>query len=135
MSAAETIRRAARFMRERAAQADPGPWRYLSSGSSREEAGHRAGSESTWISAGFRSTLHVECRDFGRQAAIDADHFASWHPAVALAVADWLDDVATGWPWQTAEEVRDPDGFPLAFEESADRRALHLAKTYLGETP
>lgn len=25
----------------------------------------------------------------------DAEHIASWHPAVALAVADWLDDIAT----------------------------------------
>jgi hypothetical protein len=30
--------------------------------------------------------------DYGRDAI--AEHIASWHPGVALAVADWLDQIA-----------------------------------------
>ena len=48
----------------------------------------------------------------------DAEHIASWHPAVALAVADMLDDAAAyyeGWPNFV------PD------------RVLDVAQAYLGE--
>jgi hypothetical protein len=31
----------------------------------------------------------------GSRNTADAEHIASWHPAVALAVADWLDDTDT----------------------------------------
>ena len=47
-----------------------------------------------------------------------AAHIASWHPAVALAVADWLADEAAGA--QTAT------GQPTA-------HALAVARAYLGE--
>jgi len=49
----------------------------------------------------------------------NADHIASWHPAVALAVADWLDVTAKNSAPYRAE-------FP---------QALAVARTYLGEQP
>ncbi len=46
----------------------------------------------------------------------DAEHIASWHPDVALAVADWLDDEAE---WMEAgSSVQGP--------------GLALARAYLG---
>lgn len=33
-------------------------------------------------------------RLIGGMDAPDSDHYSSWHPAVALAVADWLDRTA-----------------------------------------
>ena len=50
----------------------------------------------------------------------NAEHIASWHPAVALAVADWLDDEADCW---------DP-----SFDGIAHYRAYIVATTYLGES-
>ena len=46
----------------------------------------------------------------------DAEHIASWHPAVALAVADWLETTA-----------RDVGTSSLAFHAAAD-----AARAYLG---
>ena len=48
----------------------------------------------------------------------DAEHIASWHPAVALAVADWLDRVA-----ETSDVV--------GAEPSPDMTAV--ARAYLGD--
>lgn len=65
MSAA-VLREAAALMRERAEAATPGPWTY-------EDAPN-----------GFPPMVD-------KPHLSDAEHIASWHPAVALAVADWLD--------------------------------------------
>lgn len=48
----------------------------------------------------------------------DAEHIASWHPAVALAVADWLDKEAA---W-----------VDLGAANSPDNEALAVARAYLG---
>jgi hypothetical protein len=61
---ADTLRRAAALMRERAEATDD--WY----------------SAQAWATASPMS-LPIE--------PADAEHIASWHPAVALAVADWLD--------------------------------------------
>lgn len=53
----------------------------------------------------------------GFQAA--ATHIASWHPAVALAIADWLDEVA----WRS-------EHFPKQYR--AAKHALAVATAYLG---
>jgi hypothetical protein len=53
------------------------------------------------------------------------EHIASWHPAVALAVADWLDDEAADteeWNEQTGES------------RPVNPYALAVARAYLGET-
>jgi hypothetical protein len=75
VSDVETLREAARLMRERAEDATPGPW--SADGFAVEEDNEATVVIAQWL----------------RQ---DATHIASWHPAVALAVADWLDAVAKG---------------------------------------
>lgn len=103
MSDASILREAAALMRERALAATPerwmtdGPW---------------------WVDPPGEpiSETTVECRTGvttypGRHLIVaggwetrdeDMQHIASWHPAVALAVADWLDheaDMADGWEY------------------------------------
>jgi hypothetical protein len=100
---AETLRRAAALMRERAEAATPGPWIGEYSG----HTGHVVmDAESTSALDHVASCSHY-------RAAFDSEHIASWHPTVALAVADLLDVIAT-WDW-----VADPE-------------ALAVARAYLG---
>lgn len=78
---AEKLREAARLMRERAEAAKGSPWEFS------EEPGR------------WSSEWAIFSADAGHDFAMcesddDAAHIASWHPAVALAVADWLDDAA-----------------------------------------
>lgn len=108
MSAPEVLRRAATLMRERAAAAVPGPWRidneihaeaiYSANGTDVVSGGRWGGEASV-----FNDTA-------------DAIHIASWHPAVALAVADWLDRSAQCW----------------GATEYLDHQALTVASAYLG---
>jgi hypothetical protein len=79
---AEILRKAAALMRERAeAATNDGQW-FAASGL----GGPSVISEDSlgdWLgNIAERTSEH------------DAQHIASWHPAVALAVADWLDMVA-----------------------------------------
>ena len=58
----------------------------------------------------------------------DAEHIASWHPAVALAVADWLDATAV-----RVEAAREPkDGGARNHGWRGSRQALAVARAYLG---
>lgn len=92
---AETLRRAASLMRDRA-----------------EAAG---ATEGWW---GIEPLVRALDGTFSPpDARADAKHIASWRPAVALAVADWLDDAAT---------LADETG-------RIDRHALAVARAYLGE--
>lgn len=70
------------------------------------------------------SPANISCgSDFGPGVDdADAEHIASWHPAVALAVADWLDRVASMWDTTS--------GFPPFDVLAVD--ALYVANTYLG---
>lgn len=74
-------------MRERAEAATPGPW----------EARHGGYS---WIALYDDEDSIPEGESLpsfepgGSATPADAEHIASWHPAVALAVADWLDAAA-----------------------------------------
>jgi hypothetical protein len=105
-TAVETLREAARLMRERAQAAQAiadviGDW---------------------WSDEGLRDAFAAVTGDVDvpmTGAAEDAAHIASWHPAVALAVADWLDLVADGL---TELDVRTLPG----------DRALAVARAYLG---
>lgn len=69
-------------MRSRAEAANEGPWA--------PETNHSGYHQDIWseLGAGRRFQLG------GDFVPPDAEHIASWHPAVALAVADWLDSVA-----------------------------------------
>lgn len=80
----------------------------------------------------------------------DAEHIASWHPAVALAVADWLEAEATsldamerfqaatvkqeaGWTARGAGiSVREHDDGTLSISTDTSAAALTVARAYLG---
>lgn len=63
-----------------------------------------------------------------------ADYFASWHPAVALAVARLLDDTAETWEMcdQDAAFRRGVHTIAVGYTRE---HALNLARAYLGESP
>ena len=109
---AETIRRAASAMRKRAekAQCDgmsASPWRV-------GEAGDCGCCEKVTDAAG---SMIASVDD--RQSA----HIASWHPAMALAVADWLDAAAR------VAELTEAQGARL----HPEAHAFKVARAYLGE--
>ena len=107
---ADTLRKAAALMRERAQAATPGPWEF------RPRRGFESVNENP-ATIGFRDTAgyFVMLREGTWATEGDMGYIASWHPAVALAVADWLDNAARLWPY---------DGQP----------ALAVARAYLGES-
>jgi hypothetical protein len=81
VTAVEEIRRAAALMRERATKATPSPW---------EAEENTAVVAPNYGDDGW--TVFYD-EDAHRR---DITHIASWHPAVALAVADLLDTLAVG---------------------------------------
>lgn len=98
---AETLRRAAALMRERAEGSTAGPWI-----AAEQTHGEWFGIQSQWTALG---TAYER---------VEAQHIASWHPAVALAVADWLLDASY--------EASGDDGW-------THPEALAVAQAYLGE--
>lgn len=120
MSPAETLRKAAKLMRERAGAATPGPWHAHSSGDVCDDwfvTSRDYGLVSTGINDGPDDSLVLVERD-----QRDAAHIASWHPGAALAVADWLESLS-GIEWIERE--------PPPFVELT--HALNVARAYLGE--
>ena len=124
MSDVDLIRRAAALMRERAEAATPGPW-----------SQHTAeAAADTVIFAGREWVTNIEnCPSIGEhmrtpggsictdQALPNGEHIASWHPAVALAVADLLERSAR------TKFVTFGGGLHV------DQDALAVARAYLGE--
>lgn len=105
----DTIRRAAAAMRERAEAATPGTWM--------PDPDEEVGTAEVIIEEyECHEVARISC-DFGTDAA----HIASWHPAVALAVADWLEVVAGYGEPQPGHGTRNFDA------------ALVAARAYLGE--
>jgi hypothetical protein len=100
---AEVLREAAALMRERAEAATPGPW--IWDGYHKEMF---TGPQVNGCCAGDGWFDHWQ----------DAEHIASWHPAVAHAVADLLDRAAD-----------DHDATPCP----AIAGALAVARAYLNE--
>lgn len=96
---ADLLRRAAALMRERAEQVEAGEW-------------YDATDELVWA-------LNENCGTLSAYA--DADHIASWGPAVALAVAEAMDSTA-----RTIERGK----LPL----SRDIALIRAARAYLGES-
>lgn len=115
MSAAETLREAAALMRERAEMVTSGAqW----------TDGHY------WITDYDPSDPSGQTamqRLIGGMDSPDAGHYSSWHPAVALAVADWLDHCAQFARWR--EHVGDGPTADLI------DRAVATATAYLGASP
>jgi len=135
----ETLRRAAALMRERAGAVRPSPWwvhytdpdmvwwgdqervRDLDANPSATDAEI----EETWNHAGDLVTVPGDPALPSTTAL--AEHIASWHPAVALAVADMLEAVAA---------YRDFNERLLAVDDAevfCEREALAVARAYLGE--
>jgi hypothetical protein len=117
----ETLRRAAALMRERAEVTTPGPW------ITHEMDSIFVGNQADGRTSGLWAIVHSssDCLADMKPAAADrvradAEHIASWDPVVALAVADWLDWVAT---------ALDDDGHPYPNEVLA----LAVARAYLGD--
>lgn len=81
---AELLRRAASLMRERAEGATPGPWEVYS-------GPRKMYVESVAAEDASGNPVPI-MQSIDRGAFADVGHIASWHPVVALAVADWLDD-------------------------------------------
>jgi hypothetical protein len=118
---AETLKRAAKLMRERAEAATAGPWEHpleneVTYGYRQAGGRHVA----TWIANTDAGDGDIS----EEQSLANAEHIASWHPGVALAIADALDNEA-----HAAELVGgDADAVNLP-----DERILKVALTYLGE--
>ncbi len=122
---AEVLREAAALMRERAERATTHtPWQLLGPDDDRAEP---------WTVA---STHPVGDRTYVCQDARHAgEHIASWHPAVALAVADWLDETA-----RRHDEILDNfvEGSRVGAVSAAENvtaytQAVSVARTYLGK--
>lgn len=85
MSAAE-LRQASETLRERAEDANPGPW--------------IAGGNAVRIRNGMALALTHDTRwddSDADQKRKDARYIATMHPGVGLALADWLDAMAAVW--------------------------------------
>lgn len=102
MSDIQLLRQAAALMRDRAKGATPGPWYDATAGRVRALPDHAV----------------VAITPVDSIADNDGAHIASWHPAVALAIANWLDSSAF---LQENDQGCDPD-------------AIAVAAAYLGES-
>lgn len=116
---ADILRRAAALMRERAEAATDGGYGW--------RLGDLPGANEVWANrdaAGWDAFMVATTTtrlnpNPGARGHADAQHIASWHPGVALAVADWLDIAADA----------------LCDEDVTYPEALAVARTYLGEQP
>lgn len=128
---AELLRRAAAEMRKKAETATPGDWNPW--GHAEPEEGCRCMScyEPSWSweidkidgpdclnSSDCLHVMHIKYED--------ADYISSWHPAVAMAVADWLDETADSWDLYGGSEGAARDAVRFAYI-----RALDVARAYL----
>jgi len=113
----EALRRAAALMRERAEAATPGPWLAgLGAYVEIPEGDEEPSIADTW---GHRG---------------NAEHIASWHPAIALAVADWLDTAGADL-WAHGPLCECGSGCLDCDDDMWQphvRRALAVARAYLG---
>lgn len=126
MNPVERFRAAATRLREVAADATTGPWSVTREHLTHPEAGADVqGAGGRWVAS--------DCDGYqGGCLPADADYIAMMHPPVALALADWLDDLAAGWPWDDDGTCVWDDGTPMRLEESPDTHALAVADAVLG---
>lgn len=117
---AELLRRAAALMRERANDATGSPWQHIPT---EDEAGC---SDAYVIALTGHSSIGEDVGE--SMTPEDAQHIASWHPAVALAVADWLEDEADQIP-PGATHAMTGGGMEIPIAEAP---AVRAARAYLG---
>lgn len=144
-SAVDTLREAARVMRERAECATSGRWKSWGM----EVRADIDGTSNLDTSLPVASTYSTNTE--GRLRTFDADHIIGMQPAVALTVADWLDaEAATrgqmepfadlinaaisrkGGPESFIRFGRNKDG-EVAMVTDTLNAALTVARTYLGQ--
>lgn len=133
MSDLDEIREAAVLMRCRALDATPGPW------STSPKAAY--GSVVSQHADGLLDNGALDFEVYGGYligesiTTANREHIAGMHPAVALAVADWLNTAAADlWahgPLHCADGCIECDDDLWAPHV---RAALNLARTYLGRT-
>lgn len=119
---AEILRRAAALMRERAEAADSAPWTQDSSVRGDTVIFNASGHWVTNVTSGRTYAEQVVTFDHEER---NGEHIASWHPAVALAVADLLDDLA---------ETEERNHREMGFSPIDIGRHLAVARAYLGES-
>ncbi len=126
---ADVLRRAAALMRERAQAATPGPW--VRSGSSIETDHECSPGHGCWpVGDTYSGTMPDGSKQPASLIRADAEHIASWHPAVALTVADWLEAEAKFCDESPFYADLDTD------DERADflEKPLAVARAYLAES-
>ena len=109
---AETLRRAAALMRERASGCQPRRWHWEALGEKRYPQRVSSDGNVAIIAETFIDPAH---------RPYEAEHIASWSPPVALAVAGWLDIEAA------------IAGRGLPDDSGSVHPALRVARAYLGE--
>ena len=110
----DILRRAAALMRGRAEAATPSPWR-LNADERCVRHPWDDSPDSGWI-------LWDDSMEHSEDLS-DGEHIASWHPAVGLAVADWLDATA---------DTRDDPYYRENYDDLM-RPAIAVARAYLNE--
>lgn len=142
---AETLRRAAAEMRRCARMAEPGRWKLWGMSVMADPEGTSNVADAIDVARTATPSTSDRILHTG-----NAQHIASWHPAVALAVADWLDReaalhdalAATGDLLNAASKGLGLGEVRIQFTADADQmaastmpQALAVALAYLGETP
>lgn len=119
---ADLLRRAAAKIRENAEAATPGPWFTTDEGNTHPGAFTDVGSKSVRVTSDC-------CSYQGTSTHADAEHIASWHPGVALDVADLLDFAAEAFfaDVRAASNIEHIAGMPMP------ARCIAVARAYLGE--
>ena len=125
MSAVETLREAAKVLRERAGAATPGPWE-----AAQDHLTHSVGADVRSVPSGGYAAADC-CGYQGASTNEDAAYIATMHPGVALALADWLDKAgADCWAYG------DPDSPEFADDDDLLNphllSALRAAEAILG---
>jgi hypothetical protein len=88
---AQELRAAAKLMRERAEAATAGPWHPAPGNNVSDNV---AAHGRLVIDGGGHAREDCKPVAYGAALTADAAHMASWHPLVALAVAEWLEATA-----------------------------------------
>jgi len=124
---ADLLRRAAALMRGRAEAATSGRWFGVTGPGGYPNEVRTGNGPDAGLPILFDSRHLIGSAHYMRGA--DAHHIASWHPAVALAVADWLEREGSAWQ----QVIADHPGLAEASEKNiAKSDALAVAKAYLG---
>lgn len=120
MTADEFLREAATLLRETAQAATPGPW----------------AAADGLVFGGFGPILRPHYRGQQEQDTLNAIAVATMHPGVALALADWLDEVGSGLAAAFADDgvLIDSVVYPLVLQKRFRevRHPIAVAAAVLG---